>query len=102
MIRLGRGVIMSRDGNNCPVRGNFCGWQSTPVGGIFFCLIYNDLINNVWGLNVFKLRFSWSVGMPLAYITLVFHRILDLKTGWISIRAFFFAPTLSAGSFTTF
>ena len=23
----------------------------------------------------------------------VFHRILDLKTGWISIRAFFFAPT---------
>ena len=28
----------------------------------------------------------------------VFHRILDLKTGWISIRAFFFVPTPTAFS----
>jgi hypothetical protein len=84
-----RGV--SEDGKICPVRGNFCGTPSTPVGGIWFCLIYKGLINKAPSTNSFKHFFCWSVGMPLAYTTLVFHRILDLKTGWISIRAFFFA-----------
>jgi hypothetical protein len=29
-------------------------------------------------------------GTSIGYSKSVFHRILDLKTGWISIRAFFF------------
>jgi len=29
-------------------------------------------------------------GTPIGFLSMVFHRILDLKTGWISIRAFFF------------
>jgi hypothetical protein len=37
--------------------------------------------------------FRAAVGMQIAFMYSVFHRILDLKTGWISIRAFFFVPT---------
>jgi hypothetical protein len=37
--------------------------------------------------------FGVGVGMRIAFMYSVFHRILDLKTGWISIRAFFFVPT---------
>ena len=36
-----------------------------------------------------------AIGMRIAFMYSVFHRILDLKTGWISIRAFFFVPTSS-------
>jgi hypothetical protein len=41
----------------------------------------------------FDYTFRVGVGMRIAFMYSVFHRILDLKTGWISIRAFFFAPT---------
>jgi hypothetical protein len=41
----------------------------------------------------FNYTIGRSVGMRIAFMYSVFHRILDLKTGWISIRAFFFVPT---------
>jgi hypothetical protein len=38
--------------------------------------------------------------MTIEPLLSVFHRILDLKTGWISIRAFFFAHVESQASNT--
>ena len=55
-------------------------------------LIYNKLRKyyfNRWGI--------FGIGTRIGYTTSVFHRILDLKTGWISIRAFFFVLTRACG-----
>jgi hypothetical protein len=39
------------------------------------------------------LALKW-VGMRLVTMYMVFHRILDFKTGWISILALFFCPSV--------
>jgi len=57
------------------------------------------IIPQVWEKNSSRITSTWSKGqrqnrvksggISIALLQMVFHRILDLKTAWISIQAFF-------------